>query len=53
MGGIGFHLRAFSPRGLQKPADGFSRLLLSPDRVLPGNGEVRDIIPHLDEAQLG
>ena len=23
-----------------------------PGRVLPGNGEVRDIFPHLDEAQL-
>jgi len=26
--------------------------LILPGRVLPGNGEVRDIFPHLDEAQL-
>jgi hypothetical protein len=26
--------------------------LILPDGVLPGNGEVRDIFPHLDEAQL-
>ena len=26
--------------------------LILPGRVLPGNGEVRDIFPYLDEAQL-
>ena len=26
--------------------------LILPGRVLPGNGEVRDIFPHLDEPQL-
>ena len=26
--------------------------LILPGRALPGNGEVRDIVPHLDEAQL-
>ena len=52
MGGIGFHLRAFSPE-VYKSRQMVSLGLLSPDRVLPGNGEVRDIFPHLDEAQLG
>jgi hypothetical protein len=28
------------------------RSLVPPDRVLPGNGEVRAVVPHLDEAQI-
>jgi hypothetical protein len=26
--------------------------LILPDRVLPGKGEVRDIVPHFDKSQL-